>query len=1013
MASVVREAFVVRPFDDIELPQGSVRAVHVGQKGYLWAGTREGLVQYKSGQQKTWLQTSDGVLGLPSGVVNAIYEDDKGTIWVATARGIAKLANGDDEFRVVIQSASTDDEQFDILELVEFQGGLVGVSASGDVLVVTESGASAAGGLEALEEEVLTSAVAVGDELYVAAISGRIFRLARVPGGFEVLDTIQSPNPVVDLHWDGESLIWLDREQGLTWKTLHSTEPPQSSNPVKGDPQGYYRAMAVQDPQNAWLSAGPNVIRRKNGVADVVRLPGRGNEVRSINVDPVGNLWIGTYYGLYYAVDTDFTVLETVSAYDAGVILSLTASGNQLFLGGQNLWWGEVGSNNFTEFALSLPADTESSLRIDPLSIGQSPITALTASEQSLLVGYHIGGMDVIDLESGRVTNITSSNGKSFEGVGVSAFTQVEDQVFLASFYLYGLVEVRVQNMPDAPPKVTLRRITDQQTLIGVYRIDDSTFVAIDQQQVLLVIRDAGGQYRSKILESASEGIIFAVEADGAGGAFLGIENVGVRHLSAAMLAQQRYAPTSIPLIEEYLKGSTIWHLLLDHENILWVTTNQGLYTFDLSEEKFGAHITYADGLPANEFDYGSHARFLAPNGERIFMSAKVPVAFKNPAFAEKKKIQLFWTDVSINGKPIVASHTPDNGAYLNVEFKDVSAGTLRIDYSYNDHIRASELNYAMRFGDTDDWVLQRNPSVVLTRQQVWGPVEVQIAMLDTNGNVASEPLLMTVDIDSPAYILWFLDLRYAIPALLSISLLMFFMQLSSRRRQQVTLDEANRKRDIVEAEMRGRLSEKEILLRELHHRVGNILTNFSSSVRAMQRSAKHTETRESLSHLNARLKVQSAIHLLLQRSDRTDINIASMIRQVSFGVRDLLQDQDSRTVELELDDVFMTYSKAQYLGLIVNELMTNTYKYAVDTPSPVLATISLTADGADGPIKFHFRDYGNGMDQATLEDAMIQRRYSDREGLAQLVGLALELGAEPQLYNDQGFHFELLIKRH
>ncbi|WOJ95706.1 two-component regulator propeller domain-containing protein [Congregibacter brevis] len=1019
VSSVVREAFVVRPFDDIELPQASVRTVHVSRGGYLWAGTREGLVQYKSGQQTTWRQTRDGTYGLPSGVVNTIHEDLQGNIWVGTTRGISKLEKDAENFSIVVQSDESFATSLDVLEIIDFSGSLLAVCNGGTIVLVNDADVQIFSDIDFLADENLLSATVFGGDVFVGGMSGRIYRMKFTDNAFELISTRQSASPVIQLETDNESLIWLDREEGLVYSPLgddstRTTTVSSNINPLRGDSQGYYRAMAAETPTSAWFAAGPSIVRLKNGVTDIVRLPGRGNEVRTISVDAVGNIWIGTYYGLYYALDTSFTVLQTASAYDAGVIMSLAASDDELFLGGQNLWVGDLEGQSFSELRETLPRESREKLRINPESVGQSPITAMAVSEKNLLAGYLVGGMDVVDRSNGLVTNLTeTADGKSMQGVGLSGLAEVGPDTWLGSFYFLGLYEISILNTPSAPPQIEMTQVSDEETLIGVYRLSDSRYIAVDQNAAFFLERDVDGHYTKHIIEELPDGIVFAVEPDGNGGVFLGIENVGVRHLSQGMLQSQRYAPQKIAVIEQYLERSTIWHLMMDEENSLWVATNQGIYTFDLSKQEMLAHLTYADGLPSNEFDYSPHANLRAPNGDRLFISAKVPVVFKESIRSSKDKLRLFWTDSTLNGDPFGPAVFSDNGskATLSVDYSAASNGLLEINYGYDDHVQAIELNHAMRYAGTDEWLPQSGPTIQLTRQQSWGEVPIEIAMIDTNGDIASQPLSVTIDVKPPIYILWFFDLRYVIPGILFMAAVLLTMQRRSRDNQAKMLAEAGRKREIFEAEMRGRLSEKEILLRELHHRVGNLLTNFSANVSSMQRSAKQTETKESLANLNARLKVQKAVHQLLQRSDRTDVNVATMIQRVSHGVRDLFHDIDGRPIELDLDDIYLTYSKAQYLGLIVNELLTNTYKHTNQTDALHLASISLKTCGIKNEVRFHYRDNGEGLGPEEITAALVRKRYSELKGFGQIVGLARELGGEPRLYNDDGMNFELILK--
>ena len=199
LSSIVREAFAVREFSDIDLPQSSVRAVHVCGKGYLWAGTREGLVQYKSGQQKIWQQTTDGVTGLPSGMINNIYEDPRGNIWVGTARGVAILANDDDQFRVVMQSSSERETPLNIISIVPVDDQLYAISATGELLLLKRAGATSlaartrrgSDSFDPLSNHSPTSATSLNGDLYISGLQKAVrivFNLTRLDRVFKIFD---------------------------------------------------------------------------------------------------------------------------------------------------------------------------------------------------------------------------------------------------------------------------------------------------------------------------------------------------------------------------------------------------------------------------------------------------------------------------------------------------------------------------------------------------------------------------------------------------------------------------------------------------------------------------------------------------------------------------------------------------------------------------------------------------------------------------------------------------------
>ena len=125
----------------------------------------------------------------------------------------------------------------------------------------------------------------------------------------------------------------------------------------------------------------------------------------------------------------------------------------------------------------------------------------------------------------------------------------------------------------------------------------------------------------------------------------------------------------------------------------------------------------------------------------------------------------------------------------------------------------------------------------------------------------------------------------------------------------------------------------------------------------------------------------------------------------------DFLGARDARPVQLQRDDVYMTYSKAQYLGLIANELITNSYKHGTASRGPHLATLKLKRQ-SNGNTLLHYEDYGPGPSDEAVMEALAPGRPSEG-GLSQVVALARELKGKPQISNRDGlcFSFEVPAK--
>jgi two-component sensor histidine kinase len=141
-------------------------------------------------------------------------------------------------------------------------------------------------------------------------------------------------------------------------------------------------------------------------------------------------------------------------------------------------------------------------------------------------------------------------------------------------------------------------------------------------------------------------------------------------------------------------------------------------------------------------------------------------------------------------------------------------------------------------------------------------------------------------------------------------------------------LEEARKK---AEEQMKASLKEKEVLLREIHHRVKNSLQVISSLLNMQARAAKDEGIKDALSESINRINAISLIHNKLYESE--NLSEVTMKGFVDSLVRQLLQVysiQDTRIIpNVSVADSPLPISIAVPAGLIVNELLTNAFKHA------------------------------------------------------------------------------------
>ncbi|MBN2460356.1 MAG: tetratricopeptide repeat protein [Candidatus Cloacimonetes bacterium] len=149
------------------------------------------------------------------------------------------------------------------------------------------------------------------------------------------------------------------------------------------------------------------------------------------------------------------------------------------------------------------------------------------------------------------------------------------------------------------------------------------------------------------------------------------------------------------------------------------------------------------------------------------------------------------------------------------------------------------------------------------------------------------------------------------------------------------------------EKKIKSSLEEKEILLKEIHHRVKNNMQIISSMLKLQSRYTKDKKTLEMFQESFNRVKSMSIIHEKLYLSTNLKkIDFTDYIRSlVRFLYNTYIQKGDHFSLYFDISDIFLDLNKAIPCGLIVNELVSNSLKHAFKGKQEGKITISLKGD--------------------------------------------------------------------
>jgi len=178
---------------------------------------------------------------------------------------------------------------------------------------------------------------------------------------------------------------------------------------------------------------------------------------------------------------------------------------------------------------------------------------------------------------------------------------------------------------------------------------------------------------------------------------------------------------------------------------------------------------------------------------------------------------------------------------------------------------------------------------------------------------------------------------------------------------EQLKQEIADRKRS--EDQIQSALKEKEVLLREIHHRVKNNMQVITSLLKLQSGRIKEKQYADILKDSQDRIKSMALVHeKLYQAKDFAEVDFNGYIKSLanslfrSYGVNPA-----KIALRIEVDDVSLGLDSAIPCGLIINELVSNALKYAFpeDMEGEIRVSLGLTKEDE---FKLIVSDNGAGM---------------------------------------------------
>lgn len=211
----------------------------------------------------------------------------------------------------------------------------------------------------------------------------------------------------------------------------------------------------------------------------------------------------------------------------------------------------------------------------------------------------------------------------------------------------------------------------------------------------------------------------------------------------------------------------------------------------------------------------------------------------------------------------------------------------------------------------------------------------------------------------------------------------------------------------LAEDKIKQSLQEKEVLLKEVHHRVKNNLQVISSILNLQSSYVKDPGTLGILKESQNRIKSMAFIHeSLYQTKDFTSINFSEYVVNLANNLLHSYSniEQEIKLI-LDIQNVFLNLDLAIPCGLIINEIVSNALKYAfVEKQSNPEISISMESNGED--LKLVIGDNGRGLPPE------IDYRNTESLGLQLVVTLTEQLNGTIDLNTQKGTTYTIIFNQ-
>ena len=963
------------------------------ESGFIWVGTHDGLNRFDGYQFKTYYKIPDNPNSLSDNIITCFLQKDKKEIWIGTDEGINKFnpLNNNIERYVNIKNDSTSLSNNLINSIVKDSQGFLWIGTDDGLNkfnpkteVFERFYTDVSGDYGSEKNRIQKLYIDSKNSLWIKTIDA-VYQMNLTTQVFQKIIQLPLPEKIIGSQYNsgifeiasGELLIGSGSGLYVYNYETHEIEVyTHDSDNSKSISDNIIMSIFQDNQGVVWVGTfnGLNKFDEKTGVfyhykqnvADSKSLS--NNTVTSIFQDKSGAIWVGTYgsgINRFNPFSKNFNYFKTpdenIKNPNDRSVWAVLEDRNK------NIWWG-------TNHGLYVVNEKSGEIKFFGLNVIKNKGIIqefVGALYEDSLGNLWIGTDEGISvLKAQMVDQVFDTNSEQkfthiYSKERVLKFLEKTDSNKMwVGVFDQGLLQFDIEaiiNPEKRIPKNVLNNIPESEitkiNITEIFRKDSVLWLGSKQGMLRYDINKnkiKRYQYREGDEGSVSHNKVYSIQEGKGSILWLATYGGGLNKFNIDTEEISYYTT------KNGLLNNGIYNLLIDNENKIWVSTNNGLSKFDPITETF-KNYDENDGVQGNEFNQGA---FCKSSTGRMYFGGNEGFNAFYPSKIDENKVppEVVFTDFLIfntiikPNKALFELGIPDDSSVILEKNINETAkiklshihSVFSIEFAASHYInpRRNVFEYMLE-GFDENWVLVNSSNRKATYTNLDPGTYVFKARSANKEGVWNEVAKELIIEISPPF--WRTNWFYFLSALMGVVIIYIVLRI---RIGKINLQHFKKQNEL-----------KTTMLKEIHHRVKNNLQIVNSMLRMQSSTMDDIKTVEVFQKVQSRILSMSSLHEEMYKTDslskiETKKHFEKLIRDLVLAYK---LDKDIG-LRFDIDPFEFNMDTLIPLGLIINELVINSLKHAFVGRDKGVITVLLKKTKVRKEYVLQVNDDGIGM---------------------------------------------------